>query len=102
MWRTNFWPAYGLRSVTTQYCANSAQAHLSEQASCAAKAGYEAAESYLIGRLREASPQERARSKEALLDIVDELGQVVDSYPSWHPLVRHHDDRYPVTTPSRE
>jgi hypothetical protein len=68
----------------------------------AAKAGYEEAESYLIGRLREASPQERARSKEALLDIVDELGPAVDGYPSWHPLVRHHDDRHPVTLPGRE
>jgi len=68
----------------------------------AAKAGFEAAESYLIGRLREASMQERARSKEALLDILDELGPVVDAYPSWHPLVRNHDNRYPVTRPSSE
>lgn len=68
----------------------------------AAKAGFEAAESYLIGRLREASAQERARSKEALLDIMDELGPVVDAYPSWHPLVRHHNDRHPVTLPGRE
>jgi hypothetical protein len=68
----------------------------------AAKAGYEEAESYLIGRLREASPQERARSKEALLDIVDALGPVVDAYPSWHPLVRHHNDRDPVTVPGTE
>lgn len=68
----------------------------------AAKAGYEAAESYLIGRLREASAQERARSREALRDIVDELGPVVDAYPTWHPLVRHHDGRYAVTRPGRE
>ena len=68
----------------------------------AAKAGYEAAESYLIGRLRESSAQERALSKEALLDIVDQLGPVVNAYPSWHPLVRHHDDRHPVTRPGRE
>lgn len=68
----------------------------------AAKAGYEAAESYLIGRLREATTDERARSKVALLDIVDELGPVVDAYPSWHPLVRHHDDRHPVTLPGPE
>ena len=68
----------------------------------AAKAGFDAAESYLIGRLREVSPQERARSKTALLDIVDELGPAVDAYPSWHPLVRHHEDRHPVTTPGEE
>lgn len=68
----------------------------------AAKAGYEEAESYLVGRLRDASPEVRARSKEALLDIVDELGPVVDAYPSWHPLVRHHDDRNPVTRPGTD
>lgn len=68
----------------------------------AARAGYEAAESYLIGRLREVSAEERARSKEALQDIVDELGPVIDAYPSWHPLVRNHDGRSPVTWPNRE
>lgn len=68
----------------------------------AAKAGYDAAESYLIGRLRDASAEVRARSKEALRDIVDELGPVVDAYPSWHPLVRHHDDQHPVTLPGTE
>lgn len=68
----------------------------------AARAGYEEAESYLIGRLRDAPLEERARSKEALQDIVDELGPVVDAYPSWHPLVRHHDDRHPVTLPGTE
>jgi hypothetical protein len=68
----------------------------------AAKAGDEATESYLVGRLREASADERARSKEALRDIVEELGPVVGAYPSWHPLVRHHDDRHPVTYPGTE
>lgn len=68
----------------------------------AAKAGYDEAESYLVGRLRDASTEERARSKEALLDLVDELGPVIDAYPSWHPLVRHHEDQHPVTIPGRE
>lgn len=68
----------------------------------AARAGYETAESYLVGRLREASARERARSKEALLDIMDELGPVVHAYPSWHPLVRHHDSRTPATVPGPE
>lgn len=68
----------------------------------AAKAGYDEAESYLVGRLRDASADERARSKEALLDLVDELGPVVDAYPSWHPLVRHHDDQHPVTLPGAD
>lgn len=68
----------------------------------AAQAGYEEAERYLIGRLRDVSSEERARSKEALQDIVDELGPVVEAYPSWHPLVRHHDDRHPVIFPGTE
>lgn len=76
--------------------------YMAFRAEDAVKAGYETAESYLVGRLREASADERARSKEALVDIVEELGSVVDAYPSWHPLVRHHDDRYPVTNPGTE
>ena len=65
----------------------------------AAKAGYDDALSYLIGRLRDLSPEDQYRSKCALEDLVDQLGPAVDAYPSWHPLVRHHDDRHPVTTP---
>lgn len=66
----------------------------------AARIGYEQVEAYLIPRPRDADESQRARSKEALLDIVDELGPVVDAYPTWHPLVSHHDSRSPVTTPS--
>jgi hypothetical protein len=84
---------------TSKYCRGDSMAFRAEEA---ARAGYEAAESYLIGRLREVSAEERARSKEALQDIVDELGPVIDAYPSWHPLVRNHDGRSPVTWPNRE
>ena len=66
----------------------------------AAQAGYEEVEKYLVLRPRDADESERVRSKHALQDIVDELGPVVDRYPTWHPLVRNHDDRHPVTTPS--
>lgn len=65
-----------------------------------ARAGYEEVERYLVPRPKDASEAERARSKQALIEIVDSLGPVVDSYPTWHPLVRNHDDRHPVTTPS--
>lgn len=68
----------------------------------AVQAGYEKAESYLVGRLLDVSAQERARSKEALQDIVDELGPVIDTYPTWHPLVRHHDDQHPTTIPGSQ
>ena len=66
----------------------------------AAQAGYEEVEKYLVLRPRDADESERVRSKHALQDIVDELWPVVDRYPTWHPLVRNHDDRHPVTTPS--
>jgi hypothetical protein len=75
---------------------------MSFRADEAAQAGYEEAESYLIGRMRDLPADEQARSREALQDIVDELGPVVDAYPSWHPLVRHHDDQHPVTLPGPE
>lgn len=66
----------------------------------AAQTNYDEALNYLIGRLRDVSPEERLRSKHALEDLVEELGPVVRAYPSWHPLVCHHDDRHPVTVPS--
>lgn len=68
----------------------------------AAEGNFAEVESYLVGRLREASAEERARSRDALLDLVEELGPVVDAYPIWHPLVRHHDGRHVVTTPKPE
>lgn len=66
----------------------------------AARTRYEEVEKYLVLRPRDADNAQRARSKKALEEIVDELGPVVDRYPSWHPLVRNHDSRHPVTVPS--
>jgi len=68
----------------------------------AARLGFEQVESYLIPRSRDADEYQRARSKEVLQDIADELGPVVDTYPSWHPLVCNHNDRHPVTTPGQQ
>jgi len=65
-----------------------------------ARVGYEDVEAYLVPRPRDTNQTERARSKKSLRDIVDKLGPVVDSYPTWHPLVCNHDSRHPVTTPS--
>lgn len=65
----------------------------------AARIGYEDVEDYLVPRARDLDEEQRKRSKEALLDIAEELGPVVTAYPSWHPLVCHHDSRDPVTTP---
>ena len=66
----------------------------------AARVGFEEVEAYLVPRPRESDESQRSRSKEALRDILDELGPVVDSYPTWHPLVCHHESRHPETTPS--
>lgn len=66
----------------------------------AARIGYEEAVAYLVPRPRDADESVRARSKDALMDIVDELGPVVDTYPTWHPLVCNQDPRYPVLVPS--
>ena len=65
----------------------------------AAKAGFEEAAKYLVPRPRDADEAQRAKSREALFDIVSELGPVVDRYPTWHPLVRNHDSRKPSSVP---
>jgi hypothetical protein len=62
--------------------------------------GYEEVEAYLIPRTQYADQSVRARSIEALADIVDEIGPVVDTYPTWHPLVCNHENKHPETTPS--
>lgn len=47
--------------------------------------------------------EEAKRVKDIILDILDECGPVVESYPIWHPLVSHHHDcRSPRNYPSRE
>lgn len=66
----------------------------------AARIGYERVEAYLVPGPKNADEVQRARSKEALRDIIDELGPVVDAYPTWHPLVLNHDSNHPTTTPN--
>jgi len=63
-----------------------------------ARSGFEAVKNYLITRGIETGEKERSESK--LYDIVEDYGPVVDGYPSWHPLVTHHDDKCPETAPS--
>jgi hypothetical protein len=65
----------------------------------AARQGYEQVEAYFVNS-RNIQEPERTRSKEALQNIMDDLGPVVDTYPSWHPLVCNHESRRPETTPS--
>lgn len=64
----------------------------------AASSGFDRVKKYLIPLTF--SPEVRAESEAALLDIIDELGPVIEGYPSWHPLVSKHDARQPETTPN--
>jgi len=67
-----------------------------------AKDGLEKAKRYLINP-RNIDESERERSFEALLDIVDECGPVVDGYPTWHPLVRNREAEHsPCTYPGQQ
>ena len=63
-----------------------------------ASSGFESVKNYLIPRGIDA--RERERSENKLFDIVEKYGPVVEGYPSWHPLVTHHDDQCPATAPS--
>ena len=63
--------------------------------------GHENARDYLVSRHIDA--EERARSLEAFSALVARYGPVVESYPTWHPLVTNTpDDRGSVTEPSTE
>lgn len=66
----------------------------------AVRTGYEELEAYLIPKPRDLDPDQRTRSKERLRSIADELGPVVDAYPTWHPLVSNQANRDTETTPS--
>ena len=67
----------------------------------ARSSGEERARSYLVSRTIE--PDQRAPSETAFLDIIEELGPVVDSYPHWHPLVAAHSNpQRPSATPDGE
>jgi hypothetical protein len=67
----------------------------------AARNGTERVLNYLVPKPKEATEAERARSREAVLDLIEEkLGPAIDTYPSWHPLVSNNNCRSPQTLPS--
>lgn len=69
----------------------------------AAREEYDGAFEYLITRCKNLPAGERQRSIDRLMDISDELGPVVRSYPSWHPLVSNYRaGNHPTTYPNRE
>lgn len=68
----------------------------------AAKDGRISVEKYLLSRLTEISPEELLRSTKKLIELFDELGPVIYTYPSWHPLVSDKRVNYDLLTPSKE
>lgn len=66
----------------------------------ASKSGLDRVRSFLISNNFNAS--DRTRSENNLQNIIDKYGPVVDSYPTWHPLVSNNDSRMPSTIPNKE
>lgn len=62
--------------------------------------GFKEVRNYLISKNIEASERERSENK--LIKIIDNYGPVVRAYPSWHPLVAHHDGRIPARFPNTD
>lgn len=67
----------------------------------AAQRGYEEVLSYLVPKPEYADQSMREESKAFLVELIDEIGPVVDAYPSWHPLVCNHEGRFPETVPHK-
>lgn len=61
----------------------------------AAQAGFERALRYLTPD--DATPAERDRVRETLTRLVRDHGPVIDTYPTWHPLVPQREPRLPLT-----
>ncbi|WP_454834386.1 hypothetical protein [Rahnella aceris] len=51
----------------------------------ATKSGYDRALSYLIPK--EFDAEEKIKSKKVFDEIIEKYGPVIDSYPTWHPIV---------------
>lgn len=62
--------------------------------------GFEKAVRYLTPK--ESTPEEQQKVRYYLDDLTIRLGPVVTMYPSWHPLVCHHDRMDPITCPDKE
>lgn len=65
----------------------------------AAEKNFERARRYLINHEWDRSVQ--SASENYLRELTYKYGPVVESYPTWHPLVRKHDPRNPEIWPSQ-
>ena len=66
------------------------------------KDGREHAEKYLLSRLTDLSPVEFEKSKSTLMDLMDQLGPVIYTYPTWHPLVSDKRKSYDSLVPNKD
>lgn len=66
------------------------------------KEGREHAEQYLLSHLTDLSPDEFEKSKSALSDLMDQLGPVIYTYPTWHPLVSDKREDYDCIFPNKD
>lgn len=64
------------------------------------KDGREHAEKYLLSHLTDLSPVEFEKSKSTLMDLMDQLGPVIHTYPTWHPLVNDKRENYDCVYPN--
>lgn len=64
--------------------------------------GKEFAKRYLVSKLKGVSNEEISASYEVLEQLIEELGPVIDSYPTWHPLVNTKKYSGDCVIPSQE
>ena len=63
--------------------------------------GYEKALNYLTPK--QGTPKQKEDARHKIIDIIEEYGPVIDSYPTWHPIVSRFprdDYKYAYTDPS--
>ena len=64
----------------------------------AKKEGFDTAVDYLVPK--GISADDRNKITDYIDDLTVKLGPAISEYPSWHPLVCHHDGTHPETYPS--
>lgn len=68
----------------------------------AARALYQGVEDYFLPRRQKGNETAQAKAAALLREISQEIGPVIDTYPTWHPLVSQHDKHNFVVTPGQD
>lgn len=66
----------------------------------AARTGNEEAINYLVPKKDYDTTEAYVEARDKLIEIIDDLGPAVDTYPTWHPLVAHQDPMSTTNYPS--